>query len=208
MQAVVVDAVEVGDLVHECRVHLVAELVLVLARVQVRLAVHDDPVGQLPAAVAPALREGPAVVEAEQVEAAVFGAVLDDEDDVVETLDHVVGQLIQLLDDEGYAILRTPWPFLEPVEKPQGFRRAEHIDEDTAVEEDLEDAQTDGWTESGPAGALEVGDASSAEGATALPPAGSRHIALEIPGAIGPETHVYGSSGVHLYMKQRTTPGG
>ena len=40
-----------------------------------------------------------ALVDAEQV-AAVLRFVLDDEDDVVEPLDHLVGQSVELLDDE------------------------------------------------------------------------------------------------------------
>ena len=65
-----------------------------------RLAVHDDAVGKLADAVAVALGQRPAVVQPEQVEAAVLGAVLDDEDDVVEPVDHVVGKLIELVDHE------------------------------------------------------------------------------------------------------------
>ena len=41
-----------------------------------------------------------AVVEPEQVEAAVLGPILDDEHDIVESVDHVVGKLIELVDDE------------------------------------------------------------------------------------------------------------
>ena len=66
-----------------------------------RLAVDDDAVGQLARAVAIALGEGEAVVEPEQIEAAVLRAVLDDEDDVVESVDHVVGEQIELVDHES-----------------------------------------------------------------------------------------------------------
>ena len=57
--------------------------------------------GSSPDAVAVAFGQRPAVVEAEQIEAAVFRAVLDDEDHVVEPLDHVVGKLIELVDHES-----------------------------------------------------------------------------------------------------------
>ena len=61
-------------------------------------------------------------------------------------------RLLGLLDDTGYAILRTPWPFY-------------HI-----VGED------------------------GAEGAR-------RDVDLAMGGGVGPETHRYGSTAVHLYMK-------
>ena len=83
VQAVVVDAVEVRDLVHERDVDEVTQRVHVLGLVQVRLAVDDDAVGHLAETVLPALGEGYAVVQAEKVEAAVFWAVFGDEDDVV-----------------------------------------------------------------------------------------------------------------------------
>ena len=69
--------------------------------IEVRLAVHDDAIGQLALAVAVALGQREAVVQPEQVETAVLRAVLHDEDDVVEAVDHVVGQQIQLVDHQG-----------------------------------------------------------------------------------------------------------
>src|SRR6185437_763991 len=69
VESLVVDPVEVADLVDEGRVHLIAQVVLVLARGQMRFAVHDDAVGQLTHPIAVALRESQAVVEAEKVEA-------------------------------------------------------------------------------------------------------------------------------------------
>lgn len=68
-----------------------------------------------------------------------------------------LSRLIALLDDEGYAVLRTPWPFLHE-------RDPNREDRD----------ETERFAEVG----------------------------LEIEGAIGPETHVYGSTAVHLYMKR------
>ena len=65
-----------------------------------RLAVEDDAIGHLAEPVAVALGEGPAVVEPEEIERPVFGAVFDDEHDVVETVDHVIGQLVELVDDD------------------------------------------------------------------------------------------------------------
>lgn len=58
-------------------------------------------------------------------------------------------RLVGLLDPEGYAVLRTPWPF---VQKEREGTRASVID-------------------------------------------------LRVPGAVGPETHEYGSMALHLYMR-------
>lgn len=75
--------------------------------------------------------------------------------------DRVLAQFarcVECLDDEGYAIIRTPWPFVD---------RAE----------------------TGP-GRIE-----------------KRPVSLEIPGAVGPETHAYGSTAVHWYMRRRESTG-
>src|SRR5947209_6519971 len=62
VEAVVVDAVEVADLVHERGVDLVTQLVLGLARGEVRQPEHDDPVGKLAEAVPAAVGEVDALV--------------------------------------------------------------------------------------------------------------------------------------------------
>lgn len=64
-------------------------------------------------------------------------------------------RLVECLDDTGFAILRTPWPFVD------------HVERDEAP----------GTFEKVPA-------------------------SLAIAGAKGPETHVYGSTAVHWYMKK------
>jgi 16S rRNA (guanine(966)-N(2))-methyltransferase RsmD len=63
-------------------------------------------------------------------------------------------RLVQCLDETGFAILRTPWPFIDHIEredKPENFDKVP--------------------------------------------------VPLPIPGARGPETHYYGSTAVHWYMK-------
>lgn len=66
------------------------------------LAVDDDPIRKLARSVLSALSERQPVVEAEEVEASVLGSVLDDEDDVLEAVDHLIGQTIELVDDEFF----------------------------------------------------------------------------------------------------------
>ncbi len=65
-------------------------------------------------------------------------------------------RLIELLDETGYGILRTPWPAF------------------TVQENQLDDSTTE----------------------TVHTP-----VDLEVEGAIGPETHAYGSMALHLYMR-------
>lgn len=64
-------------------------------------------------------------------------------------------RLVGLLDDEGYAVLRTPWPFVHQ----------------------------------GEGGADELVD-------------------LAVDGTLGPETHAYGTTAVHLYMRDPGAGGG
>lgn len=96
-------------------------------------------------------------------------------------------RLIGKLDREGYAVVRTPWPFAHPAEDspaaPAGG--VEVIDLERISEEALD--ELDAMT--GPA-APEVVDAE-----------------LGIPGAIGPETHVYRHTAVHLYMREDAVVG-
>ena len=68
-------------------------------------------------------------------------------------------RLVECLDDTGFAILRTPWPFVDHVER-----------EDRPGE------------------------------FTKVP------VPLEIAGARGPETHAYGSTAVHWYVRATLRP--
>ena len=99
-------------------------------------------------------------------------------------------RLVELLDDTGYLVLRTPWPFLHPAEGggPDGLP----AQPDEAVSIDLSDDGADAALD-----AFEAGLVAPAAGVPAMTEAG-----LSIRGAIGPETHPYGTTAVHLYMKQ------
>ena len=72
-------------------------------------------------------------------------------------------QLVPLLADDGYLLLRTPWPFHHEAEQSGGA----------------------------------AGEA----------PRASLTPDLRFPGALGPETHDYGSMAVHFYMKAAKAPG-
>lgn len=64
-------------------------------------------------------------------------------------------RLVARLDDSGYAILRTPWPFVDHVERANEPGRFDKVP-----------------------------------------------VGLAVPGARGPETHAYGSTAIHLYMRR------
>lgn len=120
-----------------------------------------------------------------------------------------MSKLIDRLDDTGYAVLRTPWPLFvvegvaeaepepepepdhsfkkkgrgdrdweEPVRSPAAKRR-----EPEPIEEELEAAE-------------------EVEAADVIQPPMSVRADLKIANAKGPETHLYGSMAVHLYMKR------
>lgn len=63
---------------------------------------------------------------------------------------HQVARVVERLDDDGYAVLRTPWP---------GVWHDEH---------------------------------------------GAHALDLTVHGGVGPETHPYGSTAIHLYMRARS----
>lgn len=69
---------------------------------------------------------------------------------------------IPLLDDDGFAIIRTPWPYVETIEEETG-----EVDED----------------------------------GNELVKRTRLNLPLTVPGAKGPETHEYGSTAVHWYVK-------
>lgn len=89
-----------------------------------------------------------------------------------------LSRLIQLLDDDGYAVFRTPWPLYEGMAVPVAHEDDRVVD---LLDEDLN------WREA---------DASPEHGGFSRKP-----VDLRINDALGPETHEYNSMAVHLYMK-------
>jgi len=116
------------------------------------------------------------------------------------------GKLTQRLTDDGYLLLRTPWPFLQLPETEaaeiaprHGKRRAEKeevtslkLDDGSLDTQDIDEIEA--MFEAIAAGeVIEDGED------------GPKFIngPLEIAGAIGPETHEYGSTAVHWYQRDR-----
>lgn len=110
-------------------------------------------------------------------------------------------RLVQRLDDTGYGVLRTPWPFFhvlggeaeEPSPAPRARARAARLDK-TDDEEDF--AGWDDITEGAPDMEIEIIDLNAEKPKESHVP-----VDLRIPGTLGPETHVYGSTAVHLFMR-------
>ncbi|MEM9374160.1 MAG: RsmD family RNA methyltransferase, partial [Planctomycetota bacterium] len=106
-------------------------------------------------------------------------------------------RLVSMLDGTGYLVLRTPAPFFHVLDPDSGRLGAEQVPaaypgepvQSRHITLDLEDHDADA-----------APDAFEAE--LAHTPASHRvDPDLSIDGAIGPETHDYGTTAVHLYMK-------
>lgn len=125
-----------------------------------------------------------------------------------------LGQLVQRLQPDGYAILRTPWPFFLEVaqaaapveeERPRKERRAKER------ERALRDPElAERWARRSPKPAEpveeEVDEAGPEDLKVHLTPARAAveraEASLAVPGARGPETHIYGGMAVHLYVRE------
>ncbi len=116
-------------------------------------------------------------------------------------------RLITMLDDTGYAVLRTPWPAVhreaddlgdELVEETPSKRKKgesqsfEEIEGEQVIEIDLNDPDADAMMD-----AFEKDIARTASKPTYT----LTDIDLQMDGAIGPEVHSYGQMALLLYMK-------
>lgn len=123
-------------------------------------------------------------------------------------------RLILRLDETGYAVLRTPWPFFHLVgggvqEEEEGATRSspgrrERRRARDEAEAGERDADFVGWEDiTERPDEVEVMDLNEE-------PASPEHVPvdLKIEGAVGPETHLYGSMAVHLYMRDTGSAGG
>ncbi|MFG0259563.1 MAG: RsmD family RNA methyltransferase [Phycisphaerales bacterium JB041] len=96
-----------------------------------------------------------------------------------------LARFIGKLDDTGYAVFRTPLPFYHEeadAEAPAAPKRRPR----RPAEDDVEIIELD----------------------AAAPPAKKRvDVDLKLPGALGPETHEYGTMAIHLYMRDPDAAG-
>lgn len=140
-----------------------------------------------------------------------------------------MSKLIDLLDDTGFAILRTPWPLrhpeggvgLAPVEEEKPRYRKKGKDRG-GWRRDIDRDERSGGRARSPKPTQRVPDEeetveltdeeieaemtkSNADQDAAAEAAGVKLIAAEmsISNAVGPETHAYRGMGVHLYMRKK-----
>lgn len=106
---------------------------------------------------------------------------------------------MELMKEKSFAVLRTPWPFRhriidEPTEEQ------ELAEEDDGVRiwegESLRELEAGGY-----AAAMEDDDIEDDDIDDEPAPGRWQQVDLSIPGAKGPETHVYGSTAIHFYMR-------
>lgn len=119
-------------------------------------------------------------------------------------------RLVAMLDDTGYAVLRTPWPAVHWYEDSEAdseesgqsnagkneSQSVEEIEGDEAIEIDLNDPNADAMID-----AFEKGMARD----SSKPKYRFEDIDLKMAGAVGPETHSYGQMALHLYMRDPDT---
>lgn len=105
-------------------------------------------------------------------------------------------RLIDRLDETGYAVLRTPWPFMHPAHAastapaPARAKKGRMPRRAPAPEARNDEDAADGT-----------------EGGAAPPPVPKERVDLALPNALGPETHVYHHTAVHLYMRRSESDG-
>ncbi len=117
------------------------------------------------------------------------------------------GKLVQKLTDDGYLLLRTPWPFLQlpktETPEPQPRYKKHRQPREEVVSLNLDDGSLDtqdideieAMFE-----AIAAGEALDGDGEEEQRPEVIEG-PLEIESAVGPETHDYGSTAVHWYQR-------
>lgn len=137
-------------------------------------------------------------------------------------------RLVGMLDETGYAILRTPWPFFhrELIEDGEAdgsaagasggdgkdseshrhpaLERTEMIEGEEMVEIDMDgDWEAELESASGDQSGGHTAEVTGEE----KPNYRTWDVPIEMEGALGPETHAYGSTAVHLYMRRTEDAG-
>lgn len=101
-------------------------------------------------------------------------------------------QFMRLIDEmtyEGFAVLRTPWPFLHEKERARAHAEGTPSEKTIVVNlDEIDDEELD---------RIEAEFLRDAQGGK------YEGVDLSFPNAVGPETHVYGSTAVHLYMRRK-----
>lgn len=124
-----------------------------------------------------------------------------------------IGRVADLLTPIGFVCVRTPWPFRQSLPaadvSPESLREArKHSDrkerlgrklrEQEWVLDEIDPDEIEAQTQEDELEIEEIEVIDEAEEAAAAQRATGD---LTIQGAVGPETHIYGSTAVHLYMR-------
>ena len=119
---------------------------------------------------------------------------------------------LRLVDDGGYLIHRTPWPFTHQAEGDAASDRTQRGGPHARG-----DGSSDGAFDPPPAElSLDLADPRAEAALEAFEAQLSQimrgperlDVDLSLPGAVGPETHVYRHTAVHLYQASRAGPPG
>jgi 16S rRNA (guanine(966)-N(2))-methyltransferase RsmD len=112
-------------------------------------------------------------------------------------------KIIDLLTDDGFAILRTPWPFTLEIKQAVPDQPPERLTKGRKRRPTREPRHGH-WHEATPETLDPSADSDAADtGEAALPQVQRIPADLSIPNAIGPETHIYHTTAVHLYSRRR-----
>ncbi len=115
-------------------------------------------------------------------------------------------KLIGMLAEDGFAVVRTPWPFTlksadsEPAPQRPAIKRKKKGHEDRWS---LDREEWERWSGKAKKEDEEAAESEEPEKPGVEEPGTPADLA--IPGAVGPETHVYHAMAVHLYQKKKET---
>lgn len=115
-----------------------------------------------------------------------------------------LAQLIALLVPDGFAVVRTPWPYFHEIASegpaPASPRRKPKKKKKGEPRWSFEKAEWERWAKpAAMAHEREAPEDTADEPGEAAPPPQHLDADMSIEGATGPETHVYHSTAVHLY---------
>jgi 16S rRNA (guanine(966)-N(2))-methyltransferase RsmD len=123
-----------------------------------------------------------------------------------------VERVIELLTEDGFCVLRTPWPFslhvrsegAELAEAPTPARRGKGV-KGRWKEERRREREGGDWQEVVGKSAAEIEQAVADDVEPETAAAGVEYVRpdLTFPNAQGPETHVYHAMAVHLYARRQ-----
>lgn len=128
-----------------------------------------------------------------------------------------LGALIDLLSDDGFAVLRTPWPLRHqvggapvpdaPPEPPPKRTKRRKESRSAWRREAMDVSRSARPPEPTPSKDVQPeADGATAEAADVVQAPAPTYVDadLSLPNAVGPETHIYHSMAIHLYMRRRS----